>query len=76
MKTEEIIACLEITGAEAIHSLTVLAAHIDRLDDRSTDAELVSGAARDIACVVISIREQLLPGFHGLDLVAKSTTTM
>lgn len=74
MKTEEIVACVEITGAECIHSLTVLAAHIDRLGDRETDAELVSGAARDIAGVVISLREQLLPGFDGHDLVAKPRT--
>lgn len=71
MKTEEIVACVEITGAECIHSLTVLAAHIERLDDRLTDAEIVSAAARDIAGVVISLREQLLPGFMGHDLVAK-----
>ena len=74
MKTEEIVACVEITGAECIHSLTVLAAHIERLDDRLADAELVSGAARDIAGVVISLREQLLPGFDGHDLVAKPRT--
>jgi len=71
MKTQEIVACLEITGAECIHSLTVLAAHIQRLDDRETDAELVSAAARDIAGVVLSLREQLMPGFMGHDLVAK-----
>jgi hypothetical protein len=73
MKTQEIVACVEITGAECIHSLTVLAAHIQRLDDRETDAELVSAAARDIAGVVISLREQLMPGFMGHDLVAKSS---
>lgn len=61
MKTEEIVTCLEITGAECIHSLTILAAHIDRLQDRETDAALVSAAARDIAGVVMSLREQLLP---------------
>jgi len=59
MNTEEIIFCLENTGANCIHSLTVLAAYIGRLDDRETDAELISAAARDVAEVIMSLRERM-----------------
>lgn len=73
MTNEEILACVEVAGAECIHSLTVLAAHIESLD-RLGDAEIVSAAARDIAGVVISLRHQLLPGFLGHDLTAYPAT--
>ena len=60
MKNEQILASVLVVGQEAIQALTVLASHIDRLG-RETDAELISGNAREVAGVVISIIDQMIP---------------
>jgi len=61
MKNERILSNILVVGQDAIQSLTILAAHIQSLDDRETDAELVSGAARDIAGVVLGLIDQMIP---------------
>lgn len=44
MKNEETICTIAGIGEEAVHVLTILAAHIDRLG-REEDAQLISGSA-------------------------------
>ena len=62
MKNEETICTISDVGEEAVHVLTILAAHIDRLG-REEDAQLISGSAREVANVVLSILEQsMTPG--------------
>lgn len=62
MKNEETICTISDVGEEAVHVLTILAALIDRLG-REEDAQLISGSARDVAGVVMSILEQsITPG--------------
>lgn len=60
MKNDQILASVMVVGQEAIQALTILATHIDRLG-RETDAELISGTARDVAGVVLSIIDQMIP---------------
>jgi hypothetical protein len=57
MTNEQTISCISNVGADCVHSLTILAAHIDKMG-RDTDADLISGAARDVAGVVLSLIEQ------------------
>lgn len=47
-------------GQESIHVLTILATHLEKLG-RDTDAELISGAARDVAGVVLCTLDQMIP---------------
>lgn len=47
-------------GREAIHVLTLLSHQIDKLG-REEDAELISASARDVAGVVLSIVNQMIP---------------
>lgn len=60
MNHEQTLANVMLIGQESVQVLTLLATHIDRLG-RETDAELISGAARDVAGVVLGILEQMVP---------------
>ncbi|MDP3425702.1 MAG: hypothetical protein Q8S32_18320 [Burkholderiaceae bacterium] len=60
MNNELTICTISDVGEEAVHVLTILAAHIDRLG-RDEDAQLISGSAREVANVVMSILEQSGP---------------
>lgn len=60
MNQDQTLINIMAAGREAIHVLTLLSYQIETLG-RDADAELISGAARDVTGVVLGILNQMIP---------------